>query len=334
MVLSRIKKSLNKRGIILMYHRVIELAQDPWEISVSPTNFEEQVKIIKKLGRAVQMREMAGNLKRFSFGKKEIVLTFDDGYSDNFEYAKPILEKYNVPATFFIVSDAIGSKEEFWWDELERYILLSKDLPAVFDLTIDGKRYSWKINLLDSAKADYNTIINHRPQPNALITRYELYVSLWDILSYLPFSEKKAVLAQIRKWLGGGLAVRENYLPMTQENLKMLAACPLFEVGAHTETHPMLARFSIEKQEVEIKRSKQSIEDMIGQSISSFSYPHGSYTNDTPALVKSAHFKQACTVNQAPVMRYTDPLLLPRYMVLNWGAKEFEKKLCEWLNQD
>lgn len=61
------------------------------------------MQILKKYGRPVKMQEMAENLKRSPSWKADIAVTLDDGYADNFYNAKPILEKMDVPATFFII---------------------------------------------------------------------------------------------------------------------------------------------------------------------------------------------------------------------------------------
>ena len=64
-------------------------------------------------------RLQSGNLP-----KKSVVVTFDDGYRDNYEYALPILKKYAIPATFFVVTDALEQRIRLWWDEVAEAIRL------------------------------------------------------------------------------------------------------------------------------------------------------------------------------------------------------------------
>jgi peptidoglycan/xylan/chitin deacetylase (PgdA/CDA1 family) len=84
----------------LLYHRVNQLEPDPWELCVSPQHFSEHLEVIRQLAQRP-------------------CITFDDGYADNLEHALPRLERYDVPAKFFIVSGAIGRRTEMWWDELD-----------------------------------------------------------------------------------------------------------------------------------------------------------------------------------------------------------------------
>src|ERR1043165_2248753 len=96
---AKLSRQWNRRGLVLMYHRVAKLAFDPRQLSVSPEHFAQQLMVIKKLGRPEKMREMGNRLKRFSFGEKTIAVTLDDGYADNFHHARPLLEQQDVPAT-------------------------------------------------------------------------------------------------------------------------------------------------------------------------------------------------------------------------------------------
>jgi len=92
---------LHKRKAVLMYHRIASPVNDYWQLCVSPENFEQQLQVISKY-------------------KKNILITFDDGYIDNYSNARPLLEKYQLPAIFFIATGNIDSGKEFWWDQLEQ----------------------------------------------------------------------------------------------------------------------------------------------------------------------------------------------------------------------
>ena len=321
-----------------MYHRVAELACDPWQLSVSPVHFDEQMQVLRKYGRPIKMKEMGKTLKRFSFGKKKIAVTFDDGYADNFHNAKPILERYNVPATFFIVSGAINSREEFWWDELERIILTVKRLPEIFELSISGKIYSWQVAQGDREEQwrtlDYEKMMQNIPQNNARLSKIYLYCVLWQILSIMPFEERKKILRLISAWAGQSLTPRPNYLPMTSKELISLANSKLLEIGAHTICHPKLSRLPREQQEKEIGQSKCDLENMIGRTITSFSYPYGIYSEDTVKFVEHLKFTNACTTVEKPVVRGMNPFLLPRFTVLNWNGDQFEENLRKWLTPE
>ena len=81
--------------------------------TVNPNCFEQQIKHLVKYYKIIPLSEI------FSKNKKSIILTFDDGYKNNLEYAYPILKKYKVPATLFIACDFIDKNLFAWWDRLE-----------------------------------------------------------------------------------------------------------------------------------------------------------------------------------------------------------------------
>lgn len=333
----RVKKiltKLNMRGLILMYHRIADLSPDPWQISISPSNFEAHMNVLKKYCQIVTMQGMRENLRRLPFGKKEAVVTFDDGYAANFHYAKPILERQEIPVSFFITTGVIGSHEEFWWDVLEQIILESKVLPELFEIEFSETRYRWQINSNNrQERLTYTDEIVKIPENDTLISAGRLYFVLWKILSKFSPQAKKETLEKIALWAGQKPTPRTDYLPMSSEELTKLGYSRLFEIGAHTVNHPFLSLLSVEEQKEEIQRSKQCLEEILHKPIVSFCYPHGDYSAYTPELVKDLKFKNACTVVGRAVSRNDNPYLLPRLEVLNWNGEQFEQRIKKWLTQ-
>ena len=89
-------------SVVLMYHRISE-GKDYYGVCVEPKNFEEHIMIVRKYACKLD------NI--FSLKPKgKIFITFDDGYKDNFDFAKKILERYDLPAAFFITTGFLGSK--------------------------------------------------------------------------------------------------------------------------------------------------------------------------------------------------------------------------------
>ena len=140
------KKLASSKGLILMYHRVAELEIDPWSLSVTPQNFGEHLEVLQKHYHPLSLQQLVEALRGNKRPDRAVVVTFDDGYADNFYNAKPLLEKYNIPATFFISTGFIGQNREFWWDELERLLLQPRKLPEKLSLNIDGNVYQWNLD--------------------------------------------------------------------------------------------------------------------------------------------------------------------------------------------
>lgn len=325
-------KKIRHLGVILMYHRVVRLKHDPWKIAVSPENFAEHMNVLKKFTKIVQMGDLAKKLSGVCLGRKKAVVTFDDGYADNFYNARPILLEQGIPATFFITSGAIDSREEFWWDELDRFILSASDLPKIFDLSIKGHQYTWPLKAVSEPDAN-NDIASDVPKNHTPLSRLQLYYGLWQVLSHLSYQDKKAALKDIMAWAGVRSEARPEYRAMTSKELKELSSSPLFEIGAHTVRHPMLSRLSSKDQEAEINYSREDVEKMTGRTITSFAYPHGEFTAETVSILKRLKFNAACTVAQNPVVRNNNPFYLPRFTVLDWSGKEFEHHLQEWITK-
>jgi len=102
---------------ILLYHRIADVKDDPYLLSVSPKNFSDQIQFLKTNFNLVSLGTLILDLKNSRLKNRTIAITFDDGYEDNFSNALPILEKLNAPATIFITAGKIDSPESFYWDE-------------------------------------------------------------------------------------------------------------------------------------------------------------------------------------------------------------------------
>lgn len=111
---------------VLMYHRIDHLTdrekRSPLmrDLTVSPTNFEEQVKFLVQegyqllLASEVEKAVMEGN----ELPEKAVCITMDDGYKDNFEQAFPILRKFKAPATIFLVTNNFGRSDRLSWSDV------------------------------------------------------------------------------------------------------------------------------------------------------------------------------------------------------------------------
>src|SRR5206468_2122855 len=116
-------------AIILTYHRIADPDSDPLLLSVSPSCFADHLNVIRKHYRAISLQDLVQRLTRRETLSGLVAVTFDDGYADNLQRAKPMLERYEVPATVFVASDAVGRVTEFPWDELERLLLQPGEVP-------------------------------------------------------------------------------------------------------------------------------------------------------------------------------------------------------------
>jgi peptidoglycan/xylan/chitin deacetylase (PgdA/CDA1 family) len=309
--LSKILKR-DDQGIILMYHRIAKVKYDPWKLCVSAEHFDSHLRILKK------MKVSVSGLTGLPRKGRNAAITFDDGYVDNFLNAKPLLERHGLPATFFIVSGAVGSHDEFWWDHLERLLIDTPELPGTIDLSSMGKDLNWSVS--------------QEAKDNSGTARHLLYRTIWKALSFLNRNDRASALRQIEQQLKHVPPVRTDRLPVSKDQLRDLARSSIAEIGGHTVSHPFLARLTSEEQKQEISLCKRDLEDITGKEIRSFSCPHGSHTAETLVLLKESGYKLACTSRDANLSDTDDPYALPRRVVGNWDAAEFEQQLKQWLN--
>jgi peptidoglycan/xylan/chitin deacetylase (PgdA/CDA1 family) len=113
---NKIKKRVQKTALILTYHRVDKVANDPHLLCVSPDNFENHLRFLKENYEVIPLPELLLRLRNKGLTGQEAVVTFDDGYRDNYTNALPLLEKYNCPATIFVTTGFLGQQASQSWD--------------------------------------------------------------------------------------------------------------------------------------------------------------------------------------------------------------------------
>lgn len=115
-----LKSHFFPKTTILLYHRIADVQDDPHLLSVKPKNFKKHINYLKNNYQIISLDFLVKNLEKDKVPKKSVVITFDDGYADNYYHALPALEEFNVPATIFITSGKIADKKPFYWDKETR----------------------------------------------------------------------------------------------------------------------------------------------------------------------------------------------------------------------
>ena len=326
------------KALILLYHRVVKLDSDPQLLSVTEQHFAEHLEHIQKHYYPMSLVELSHILsEKKHVPLQAVIITFDDGYADNHLIAKPLLKQYNVPATVFIITGFIGSNQEFWWDELERLLLLSESLPDSLTLTFNNNIYSWKMQSQDKSNSInpekyryWNVTMNETPTP-----RHKAYRELCNLLRPLDHHARQKILEDLAQWTGIKNKIRADYRALSADEVHLLADGGLIEIGSHTQTHPVLKSLSSQDQIKEIEESKKCLEVITGQRVTSFSYPYGThsdYTKATIANVKDSGFSCACSNFTGVIRQGTDCFQLPRFIVRDWDGDEFARRLKEWFH--
>jgi peptidoglycan/xylan/chitin deacetylase (PgdA/CDA1 family) len=306
--------------MILGYHRVGDVTQDAYGITLQPRHFAEQMAVLRRVAHPCALAEGFTALQEGRLPARAVAVTFDDGYTDVACQALPGLAQQGIPATVFVIAGCLG--QEPWWDELARIVLCAPALPLQFRLQLDGATLEWSGTRSTAGKPDQSA------------ERQRLLSWLYRELATLP-SVREQALAKLRSLWGGeqpAVQERSKNSIMSPQQLAALAGEELITIGSHTITHQALGTLNAEAQAAEIGYSKALLEAVIKSAVTAFSYPHGSIGKATAGFVREAGYAMACTSSNDLASRTSDPLLLPRFWPGDWDGVAFERRLRRWLH--
>jgi peptidoglycan/xylan/chitin deacetylase (PgdA/CDA1 family) len=287
-------------------------------LCVTPTHFAEQLEVICKNANPISLSGLIQGLEVGNLPPRSIVLTFDDGYHDVISDVMPLLERYEVPATTYIVTGYLG--RAFWWDELEHIISQPVSLPERLTLTINGDIKEW---LLDESTQD--------PSDTATLNnRHQFLISIYNALSNLSPQVQRSLLQELWSWVNT-TNTKVSSRSLSSGEIVKLAKNELVTIGSHSINHSVLADLSIDDRYNEVVQSKAHLEDILGQSVTDFSYPNGSTPRGIGVVVKRAGYLSGCASVNDVAWVGSDPYQLPRFWVGDWDGEKFNKWLDIWL---
>jgi peptidoglycan/xylan/chitin deacetylase (PgdA/CDA1 family) len=202
-----------------------------------------------------------------------VVITFDDGYRDNYLNAFPILKDLSIPATIFLATDSIGSQRVLWHDRVFSAFRETR-VEVLDDFGNNSQRYP------------LSTV------EEKLLAQGEFLNFLWslndqDRLFWIDFLVEKLQVMD-RKEVPGLMLSWEEIRIMHENGISF---------GSHTMTHPILSKLPLDRAREEIQKSKRVIEERLRTPIRTFAYPKGSgddFDDSTKRLLKEAGY--ACAV--------------------------------------
>jgi len=207
-----------------------------------------------------------------------LVITFDDGYSDNLAFAYPILKERNLPAIIFLTTGFIGGDLPFYWDYVAYLFSHTQQISARLPIT---------------GEAAWTTAAE----------REKVMISWVDCVKKLPEAERRQAVSEIAAVLDVRVPERVfSNLYLTWEQIRMMDKNNI-EFGAHTVNHPILTRISRDGVQEEVNKSKQQIENEIQRPISTFAYPNGQrsdFSDEVISIVREAGIEIAFTLLPGP----------------------------------
>jgi peptidoglycan/xylan/chitin deacetylase (PgdA/CDA1 family) len=277
---------------VLMYHR---FSEGPTPRRLEAAAFERHLQYLTK---HFHVRPLAAVVAMLREGRplapRTVVLTVDDGYADFAEYAYPLLQKYEVPATLFVVTDFLQRNGWLWFDRLH-YVLHATSVPQL-DVRVHGTRVRCELS-----------------SPSR---RERAWSAVGELCMRMNAAERARVAEQLEATLEVALpaTATADYRAMTWADASRLDPA-LVDIGSHTCSHPVLSRCTPAEIEHELFESKQAIETRLLRRVQAFAYPHGEpadYDARAVAAAQEAGYACATVAHGEPLGRGADLFRLER----------------------
>jgi peptidoglycan/xylan/chitin deacetylase (PgdA/CDA1 family) len=292
-----LRRLSSRRVAVVMYHGVTadHLPVFNW-CQLAVDRFEQQVAFLAAEYHVLPLAEVVERLRTgAALPDRPACITFDDGFRNVLTTAFPILERCGMPATVFLVTSLVGTRQPAWPEQVYQAVTTTSQSTVTFR----GK--DWLL-----------TSDAERSRAQASIT---------EELKSLPERQKQESLATLMTTLGAGAPVESSSPLATLDwnEVDALSRSGLVDFGSHTHTHPILARCSEDTQFDELRRSRDVLNEHVGR-VSLFAYPNGTrsdFTSVTKRLVGEAGYQ--CALSTVPGLntRRTDAFELRR---VNVGA--------------
>ncbi|MEZ6064886.1 MAG: polysaccharide deacetylase family protein [Planctomycetaceae bacterium] len=298
--------------LVLNYHRIGDphgclFDRGVW--SASAEGFDRQVGMLKRQFDVISPADLDRALldRRGQY----VMLTFEDGYLDNYELAFPVLKAHRVPATFFLTSGFLDRGTVAWWDDI-----------------------AWMVRSSVRSRLQSTRWTNRVIEFDEPIREQAIY-TLLSIYKQLPHEETDCFLDEIARLTGSDRCPKALDEPvwMSWEMVREMRRAGM-AIGGHTVTHPILSRLPEARQRWEVAECKRRIEAELGEPIDAFSYPVGSldsFDEATRRALDAAGYRWSFSffggfTRGAP----QDPLTIPRMAVDHALTSERFTALLTW----
>jgi peptidoglycan/xylan/chitin deacetylase (PgdA/CDA1 family) len=273
-----VKKRQSRNVQILVYHRVND-EHDSF-FPATPTGvFAKQMDYLASNFNVLSLEDAVERMRINDIPDSAVVITFDDGYKDNYLNAFPILKRLSISATIFLTTEIIGSEKVIWHDR-------------VFSAFRETKSPYLKGFVNTSRRVPLETI---RDKLNA-------QREVLDFLRTLDDRERMIWIDKLIEHLNVKDGGETQGIMLTWEEITIMHQKGI-SVGSHTVTHPILSKLPIDRARVEISESKKIIEKKLDTKIKAFAYPSGrreDFDATTKDLLREAGYECALTMIFGP----------------------------------
>ena len=298
---------------VLIFHRVLAAADPLFPDEPDASRFDTICGWLARWFNVLPLDVAVSRLRAGSLPARAAAITFDDGYADNHDVALPILRRHGLPATFFIATGFLDGGR-MWNDTVIECVRRAPN--RTMDLSWLGLQGIGHLDVSDGA------------------TKRAAVGQLLRALKYLPLSTRNALVEQLA---AATSALLPSDLMMRSEQVRALRDAGM-QVGAHTQTHPILSSLSREQARSEMLGSKQVLERLLSEPIRSFAYPNGKpdadYTAESVQLARELGFELAVSTAWGAADRSVDPLQVPRFTPWDRPRWRFAARLANNLRTE
>lgn len=258
------------RLLVLCYHSVIpdSIPEDPRTvIAVTATQFEDHLRELKRYWHPISEVHLLKSIQEeVPLPNHSVLITFDDGFKNNADYAAPLLKKYEIPAVFFLTAGLIGTNKLLWTQELTERILSSEDT----HFPIPSGHSSCDL-------------------PTGSHERLALSRKIISECKKLPDTQRREYLAKTQKHQLNLVESWQHILYdfMTWEEIRSINRDG-FSIGAHTLDYPILTSLNQQELRHQLAESKAMIEKEVREPCHSLAYPNGSREDYNENVMKIA----------------------------------------------
>jgi peptidoglycan/xylan/chitin deacetylase (PgdA/CDA1 family) len=298
-----LRRKLRGRALVLMYHRVLprECSAESFStdaIVVTPETFRRQMQMLRRMFTPLSADQFAQALATGRMPAGACLVTFDDGWYDNLEYALPILRETGVPAVLFIATDYIGSENCFWQERLSRALSAARRIP-------------------ERSRALFAEL-GATPLLHPSLTAAQVKTAIHEIIhSYKPRPQPEidALVRKVEDLLRDAGVTIERQHPdrfLTWDQVKQLSSSGVITIGSHCCTHTPLTKLDAGSVQAELRRSREVIRERTGIDPSDFAYPNGDHDAHIAKTVRDSGYRCAYTTLRGWVEPAADAFRLHR----------------------
>lgn len=293
--------------VVLMYHEVLEDTHSciAWTV-VKESEFIRQLMYLREHFNILSLKEALSIMERGVVPNKPCaVLTFDDGYAGNRRVVLPIIKSLSIPITVFVATKAIQEQKPYWYDIL--ISRLSKNKNEDIHLDLGRFKLGLKVFRSDLCGEDH----------------WDEIQKLLNILKIkLPKERNEIIESIIVQTNNVNSDANEIVMPMTVEDVRVMAASKFVTLGAHSHTHDILTQMDEKAVKLSILTSKELLSMWTGQDVNYFAYPNGDFNDYVISVVNELGFMSAFTTKAHLWSKKDSFLTLPRIGVGRFDSLE------------